>query len=282
MSGAFQSARYAAARAIALEAGRHARACFEQREQLVIEYKGVQDVVSIADRDVEALVRARVASRFPDDRFLGEESAALVQETATERTARAQWVVDPIDGTSCFLHGMYAWCVSIAVVIDGEAAIGVVYDPNADELFHAEKNGGAWIDLHAAQAHPERRALQVAQAASAADGVLGVGISHRVSSTPFLAFVERWLARGGMFVRNGSGALMLAYTAAGRLIGYYEPHMHAWDAVAGIVLVTEAGGATNAFLADDGLVRGNAVIAANARVFGELNADIEAAAFLSV
>ncbi|WP_322044130.1 inositol monophosphatase [Paraburkholderia sp. J67] len=281
MSHSFQSARYAAARAIALEAGRHALACFEQRERLVVEYKGVQDAVSIADRDVEDLVRSRIASQFPEDRFLGEESAALAQQTSAQCASRALWIVDPIDGTSCFLHGMYAWCVSIAVVIDGEPAIGVVYDPNADELFHAETNGGAWIDANATKGEVQRRALQVADAAGARDGVLGVGISHRVSSAPFLAFIERWLASGGMFVRNGSGALMLAYTAAGRLIGYYEPHMYAWDAVAGIVLVTEAGGSTNAFLADDGLARGNAVIAANARVYGELRTGIEAADFFA-
>lgn len=282
MSHACQSARYEAARAIALEAGRHALACFAQRERLVVEYKGVQDVVSIADREVEELVRARIAAQFPGDCFLGEESAGHALEATPGDASRALWIVDPIDGTSCFLHGMYAWCVSIAVVIDGEPVIGVVYDPNADELFHAEKNGGAWIDAPATNDDFARRALQVSDAASARDGVLGVGISHRVSSAPFLAFVERWLEQGGMFVRNGSGALMLAYTAAGRLIGYYEPHMHAWDAVAGIVLVTEAGGRTNAFLADDGLARGNAVIAANPRIYGDLNADIAATAFLAV
>lgn len=256
--------RYAVAQKLAVEAGKHALMHFKQRERLTVESKGVQDVVSIADREVESLLRARLATLFPDDAFIGEESAT---STRDPNVHRALWVVDPIDGTSCFLNGMYAWCISIAVLIDGEPTIGVVYDPNTGELFHASRGNGAW--LRTSTSIDAR--LSVSAAASAADGVLGLGISHRVPSGPFLDFVGQWLAQGGMFIRNGSGALMLAYTAAGRLIGYYEPHMHAWDCLAGIVLVNEAGGRTNAFLADNGLTKGNAVVAAGPHLYDDLS-----------
>ena len=103
------------------------------------------------------------------------------------------------------------------------------------------------------------------------EGVLGVGTSFRVGTEDFIPFLERVLLDGGMFIRNGSGALMLSYVAAGRLIGYFEPHMNAWDALAGLVLVLEAGGATNDFMAGNGLLRGNAMMAANDAILARLS-----------
>ncbi|VVE90475.1 inositol monophosphatase family protein [Pandoraea bronchicola] len=280
--------RYRLAQAVAREAGLRALGMFRERDSLVVEYKGVQDVVSVADREIERLVRERVATAFPDDAFLGEESAAAGR---FPKTSRVVWVVDPIDGTACFLHGMHAWCVSVAVMIDGEPVIGAVYDPNADELFHAAKGRGAFVvnarrERTAVSGHPDDEAecrdgdattpLRVAQVTAPTEGVLGLGVSHRVDRTAFLAFVDAWLARGGMFVRIGSGALMMAYVAAGRLIGYYEPHIHAWDCLAGIVLVKEAGGRANDFLADDGLLRGNPILAAGPVLFDTLDTVVKA------
>ncbi|WP_087691471.1 inositol monophosphatase [Pandoraea sp. PE-S2R-1] len=275
-------ARYQLAQVIAREAGLRALAMFRTRDALTVEYKGVQDVVSVADRAIEQLVRERVAAAFPTDAFLGEESAAAGNMPAASRVT---WVVDPIDGTACFLHGMHAWCVSIAVIIDGVPAIGAIYDPNADELFHGATGRGAFVDnaVMASASTPrlpdggEPDVLRVSTALNVADvnaptqGVLGVGVSHRVDRADFLAFLDGWLARGGMFVRIGSGALMMAYTAAGRLIGYYEPHIHAWDCLAGIVLVQEAGGQVSDFLADDGLTRGNPILASSKALYNTLN-----------
>ncbi len=102
------------------------------------------------------------------------------------------------------------------------------------------------------------------------DGVLGVGFSHRVPVSAFVPFLDRLLSDGGMFIRNGSGALMLSYVAAGRLIGYYEPHINSWDCLAAIVLVREAGGEVNDFLANNGLHDGNPIIAAGAQVYPAL------------
>lgn len=243
--------RYASAQMIAYTAGHRARTFFDRRGELTIEYKGVQDMVSLADRSVEELVRAMVRDRHPEDAVMGEELGG--GSSGAEWT----WVVDPIDGTACFVNGMYAWCVSVAVLRNGRPVIGCVYDPNADELFHARRGGGALLGADPIRVHPGTRLK---------DGVLGVGTSFRVGIADFVPFLERVLGDGGMFIRNGSGALMLAYVAAGRLIGYFEPHMNAWDALAGLVLVEEAGGATNDFMVDDGLDLGNPMIAGNAGI----------------
>lgn len=247
--------RYALAQQVAQQAGERALGMFRQREALVVESKGLQDMVSAADREVEAMIRAQVQASFPHDGFLGEE------EGMERADARFLWVIDPIDGTACFVNGMYAWCLSIGVLCDGKPVIGVVFDPNSGELFHALRDGGAFVN---------GRPLQVAPAASLGDGVLGVGFSHRVPVSAFAPFLQRTLEAGGMFIRNGSGALMLAYVAAGRLIGYYEPHINAWDCMAGIVLVREAGGLVNDFLQGDGLLKGNPIIAAGPHLYGAL------------
>lgn len=250
-------ARYRFACSIAESGGKRANEFYQQREKLQTDHKGtdLQDVVSRADREVEAFVKQRIAEAFPDDGFLGEESGTA------NNNSRVLWVVDPIDGTSCFLNGLHTWCLSLAIVVDGEPVIGVVYDPNHHELFHALKGYGAWLNDRQISPHP---------ATGVAGGVMGVGTSHRVSASDFLPFLEALLQHGGMFVRNGSGALMSAWAAAGRLIGYYEPHMNPWDGLPGIVLMREAGGITNDYLAANGLTDGNPVLLANNVLYPQL------------
>ncbi|MCP5153176.1 MAG: inositol monophosphatase [Ectothiorhodospiraceae bacterium] len=241
-------ARFHAAVALARDAGHLAHRMFRDRDRLVVESKGLQDRVSAADRAVEALIRDRLTGLFPDDGFLGEESGARLSDAA-----HPVWVVDPIDGTDCFVAGIPVWCVSIALVRGTQVELGAIYDPNADELFAFRRGAGATLD---------GRPLRVAPATALTDGVAGLGTSQRVTPERTLAVARRLLEAGGMFQRNGSGALMIAYVAAGRLIGYFEEHINAWDAAAAIGLVREAGGWTNDFLAGDGLTRGNEVLAA--------------------
>lgn len=250
-----QEGRYQLAQRVAVHAGEIGLEMFRRREQLVVEYKGLQDMVSAADRDVETYIKQRVRDVFPDDGFLGEEGGADLG------VGDYTWVVDPIDGTACFVNGMFSWCVSIAVVHRGKPVIGVVFDPNANELFHARCGGGAYC---------RDKPLRVHSGTSLKDGVLGVGTSFRVPVEAFVPFLESVLRDGGMFIRNGSGALMITYVAAGRLIGYYEPHMNSWDALAGYVLVQEAGGICNPFMENDGLRRGNPVLVANRDVYPQL------------
>ncbi len=241
--------RYAFAQGLAREAGRLAYDFYKRRAELAIESKGLQDVVSIADKKVEELIRGQLEERFPEDGFLGEETGASVGGAP----GQAVWVVDPIDGTSCFLGGMPTWCVSIALLLDSEIEIGVIYDPNVDELYAARRGGGTFLNDVRQPVPP---------ATSVKDGLFGTGFSHRSRPEDIVPFIEGLLCDGGMFMRNGSGALMLAYVAVGRLVGYYEPHINSWDCLAGLLLVREAGGWTCDFLADDGLHRGNVCAAA--------------------
>jgi len=250
--------RFALAETVIKAAGDKALNFFNQREQLVIETKAdPQDVVSIADKEVEILIRQGISAHYPDDGFLGEEQGV------TQGENDYLWVIDPIDGTACFVNGMPPWCISIALMKGDKIAAGLIYDPNADELFTAIAGEGTQLN------GSQITALEVT---SVTEGVMGVGTSHRVPQQGFIGFMQRLLESGGMFVRNGSGALMLAYVAAGRLIGYYEPHINAWDCLAGLILVKEAGGWTNPFLADDGLTTGNPILVTANGLQHQLNA----------
>jgi myo-inositol-1(or 4)-monophosphatase len=237
--------RLAAAAAVVREAGSLALRYYRDLESLEVERKGPQDIVSAADRAVEDLVRERLGALFPDDAVLGEEGGLRGQ------TAAGTWVIDPIDGTWCFLNGIGAWCVSLAYVRDDRIEIGLIYDPNAGELFAARAGGGATLD---------GRPIHVARVSSLTQGTVSVGHSNRIPAARVVSIIDRLLNAGGMFHRHGSGALGLAWTACGRLIGYVEPHMNSWDALAGLLLIAEAGGYTNDFLANDGLHKGNAVL----------------------
>ena len=247
--------RYTFAQTLAREAGAVAHNYFKNRDQLIVLSKGVQDEVSIADRETEVFLRARILEAFPDDGILGEEGG-------DDSNGRAIiWVLDPIDGTACFVNGMFSWCISIAVVVNGVPSIGVVFDPNANELFRATNGSAAFVN---------DKKIQVKEVADFKGGVLGVGFSHRSQPEEFVPFMHTLLANGGMFIRNGSGALMICYVAAGRLIGYYEPHINSWDCLAAVVIVEAAGGRCNDFLANDGLTRGNPILAAGKALYPTL------------
>jgi len=241
--------RLSAAQDIAGAAGRSALAFYRDRSTLAVIDKGIQDRVTEADRTVESEIRRYLTSRFPEDAFLGEEAGASESVGSQAST----WVVDPIDGTDCFIFGIPSWCISIAWVSRQRIGIGVVYDPIHDEMFVAAEGRGATLN---------GRKISVAEATDATSGLVGIGYSSRVTPDEVLGAIRRLTDTGGMFHRCGSGALSLAWVAAGRLIGYFEPHMNAWDCLAGLLLVREAGGWTNDFLADGGLADGNPALAA--------------------
>lgn len=251
--------RFALAQKMATDAGAVALAHFNAREQLVIETKAdPHDVVSIADREVEDLIRARIAADFPGDAILGEEYGV------SAGTSAYTWVIDPIDGTSPFVNGMPTWCISIAALRGEEIAIGVIYVPCNDELYAAADGMGATLN---------GKLLKLDASRNIRNAVTGIGANNHVTPATVASIVEKLLDAGGNFIRNGSGALMLAYVAAGRLVGYYEPYMHAWDCMAGYCLVKEAGGWHHPFpVAGDGLTKGSPVLAAAAGAVSDLRA----------
>jgi myo-inositol-1(or 4)-monophosphatase len=243
------AARFEAAQAIACEAGRLARRLRAGGAPLEIEAKGEQDFVTAADRAVEQLIRERLAAAFPGDGFLGEESGI----TRGASAASPLWVVDPIDGTSNFIRGAFEWCVSIGLLVGERPVIGVIYDPNADELFAASADRGATCN---------GLPIRVSERTSLAGATVAIEFSFDQSAPTHAAQVQGLLERGSEYRRNGSAALSLAHVACGRLDAFFELDLSAWDVVAGMALVAEAGGWVSDFLADDGLSRGNAMLAA--------------------
>jgi myo-inositol-1(or 4)-monophosphatase len=234
------------AEAISREAGEVAAAHFARRELLAIDRKGVQDPVSAADRECEALMVRRLAEAFPEDGVLGEEGATRNPDIGST------WVIDPIDGTQNFLAGVPFWCISIGFVVGAESVLGLIYHPPMDELFSARKGDGASIN---------GKAIKVSGETDLARARICVGFSYRRSVTAHVRAVKALLTAGCEYCRLGSGALGLAYTAAGRFDGYWERHLNSWDAAAGLALVSEAGGYINAFFAADGLRSGSEVLA---------------------
>jgi len=172
-------------------------------------------------------------------------------------------VVDPIDGTQPFISGLSCWCVSIAYMQGGVLQFGMVFAPERDELFAGGKGFAATLNGKPMKAHAAQKL---------SEGLCGVGYSPRVLSGGFLPMFERFLQAGGVFSREGSGALALCHVAAGRLIGYFEPHLNAWDCLGAIAVIEAAGLKCSDFLAGDGLRSGNPLIAGNVAVFAELDA----------
>jgi myo-inositol-1(or 4)-monophosphatase len=239
--------RLRAGEAAVREAGRLAAHHFSRRELLNVDRKGAQDMVSEADRACEDLIVAALSRVFPEDGFLGEEGGLRNPDAA------AIWIIDPIDGTHNFLTGIPFWCVSVGLVAAGDLVLGIIYDPIADELYAARKNGGAFLN---------GRPIRVTGETDLARARICVGFSYRRPVPTHARAIEGLLSAGCEYLRLGSGALALAYTAAGRFDGYWERHMYSWDAAAGLVLVREAGGWTNDFRATEHLMAGCEILAA--------------------
>jgi myo-inositol-1(or 4)-monophosphatase len=252
-------ARFTFGSRLVAEAGALAMSYFQSLGSLTITSKGPQDMASEADLNTELLIRDQLAAAFPEDAFLGEETGRTEAVTG----ARGIWVVDPIDGTQPFVSNMPNWCVSIAFVLDGRTELGFVSAPARGELFIARRGHGATLN---------GAPIAVRPAARMTDGMIGLGYSTRVPPQELLPLLGAVLEQGGMFFRNGSGALMLCDVACGRLVGYVEQHINSWDCLAALALIEAAGGVVSDFLADDGMWRGHALAAGPREVFPSLAA----------
>ena len=236
---------FQAAQVLIREAGIFALEWFRNPERLNPQKKGAHDWVSEADREVENFIKKKLKLLFPEDGFFGEESGILGQKEA------GLWVVDPIDGTTCFLKGISSWCVSIAFVFKKEVEIGLIYSPCMDELFAVQRGFGATLN-----GNP----MKPSSAKSLSEGIVGIGYSPKKSIYSTKKAFEFLFKEGGVYHDIGSAALMIAYVAAGRYIGFYEFHLNSWDCLAGLAMVKETGGWSNDFLANNGLRNGNPVI----------------------
>lgn len=255
--------RLAVATRIAREAGDLALAAFQNRTGPVHKFKGQHDYLTETDSAVEKLLRDKIAARFPGDSFLGEES---VGDDASQTFGRDIWVVDPIDGTANFARGVPHFCISIAFVRDGKTEIGVINDPVKDEMYVARRGGGA---------RRNGDPIRVSGITAMSEAIVEAGWSMRRPTDSYIALVDRIYKAGGQVRRAGSGALGLAYVADGRSDGYCELHINSWDALAGLVLISEAGGWACDLLANGGLLRGNPVLGCTPALKDELTRIME-------
>jgi myo-inositol-1(or 4)-monophosphatase len=248
--------------AAAEKAGRALKRDFGEVENLQVSRKGPGDFVSAADVKTEKTLVAELTKARPNFGFMLEEGGTISGADAEHR-----WIIDPIDGTTNFIHGIPHFAVSLALQRGAEIIAGLVYNPVTDDLFTAEKGGGAF--------HNNRR-LRVSARRSLDDAVIATGIPHkgRPGHDDFLAQAARVMAATAGVRRFGTASLDLAFVAAGRFDGFWEMGLKPWDMAAGLLLVQEAGGfVSDLFGPGSPLDTGN-VLAANADLYAPLRKTI--------
>ncbi len=253
---------------IAREAGAQLMEFF--RGGVATEYKGEADLVTVADRTVEALLRERLTQSFAGHGIYGEEGTRQGLEN------EFRWYVDPLDGTTNFAHGFPQFCVSmgleqrpagLAPDKDGQLVAAVIYDPTRDELFTAERGRGASLNGHA---------MRVSKTATLGEALLATGFpSRKRHQNPNIHFYHELSLRTHGIRRAGSAALDLAYVAAGRIDAFWEFNLNPWDTAAGILLVEEAGGNVTDFYGGQYALKSHEILATNGEIHAELLAVFE-------
>jgi myo-inositol-1(or 4)-monophosphatase len=207
--------------------------------------KGAQDWLTDADGAVERLLSKRLAQAYPADGFQGEEGGSA-------RTGTLRWVVDPIDGTANFMRGGKRFCVSLGCLEGDTPVLGVIVAPALNETFAAHAGGGATLN---------GAPIRAAETADLARATVELGWSRRRPREAFSALTDRVISAGAMPRLGGSGALGLADVAAGRTDAYVELHINLWDVAAALAILKEAGAKVSPFMAGDGAINGNAILA---------------------
>ncbi|QFU15454.1 inositol monophosphatase family protein [Microvirga thermotolerans] len=213
-----------------MKASRSLKRDFGEIENLQVSRKGPGDFVSAADRKAEKILRESLEKARPDYGFVMEEGGVVEGRDPSHR-----WHIDPLDGTTNFLHGLPHFALSVGLERDGQIVAGVIYDPAKDELFIAEKGKGAYLN---------NRRIRVAARNDLADAVIACGLPHIGKGDHGLFLRESSVVMGyaGGMRRWGAAALDLAYVACGRLDAYWERGLNSWDVAAGILMIREAGG----------------------------------------
>ena len=242
----------------ARKAGRSLVKDFREVENLQVSMKGAGDFVTKADREAERIIKEELRGARPSYGWLGEETGEEAGEDPTRR-----WIVDPLDGTTNFLHGLPHWAISIALEHKGEIVSAVVYDAAKDEMFWAEKGAGAWMNDQRVRVSGRRHMVEAIFATGIPFGAkktLPATMQDLARLMPACAGVRRW----------GAASLDLAYVAAGRYDGYWERELNLWDMAAGYLLVREAGGFVSGVRADQEAMVSGSILCANEALFEPL------------
>lgn len=235
----------------ARKAGRSLSKDFREVENLLVSRKGAADFVTRADLAAEKIIREELMEARPTYGFLGEETGEVDGQDPTRR-----WIVDPLDGTTNFLHGLPHWAVSIALEHKGQIVAGVVYDPTKDELFFAEKGAGAWMNetrIRASVRHRIDESIYATGIPFATRPELPATLKDLAALMPACAGVRRF----------GSASLDLAYVAAGRFDGFWERDLRVWDMAAGIVIAKEAGAIVEGIAPDTNPLESEDILVSN-------------------
>ena len=245
---------------IAREAGALLMGYFRQRVK--VEYKGEVDLVTIADRQSEALILERIRARWPNHDVIGEEGARV------ESGSDYRWYVDPLDGTTNFAHSFPVFCVSLSLEHKGQRIAGVIYDPTRDELFAAEQGSGAFLN---------GEKIHVSKISNLAECLVATGFpSHKRHQNPNIFFYHQITLRTHGVRRAGSAALDLCCVAAGRFDAFWEFNLNPWDTAAGVLIVEEAGGRVSDFKAGPFRIDSRETLASNGLVHEALLAEFDA------
>lgn len=242
------------ARRAAISAGKIILRYYENLDRITVNSKRLNDLVSDVDLQAEHDIIQTLRRSYPDHAILGEESGALAGD------AEHQWLIDPLDGTTNYLHGLPFFCISLAYLQRGRLEAGLVYDPLREEFFTASRGQGAQLN---------GRRIRVTQCSTLNGALISTGMPPWIAGQQhsLMAIINDMVQQGGLLRRNGSAALDLSYVAAGRLDGFWETHLNAWDIGAGTLLVQEAGGLVGDYHGGHEHLDRGEIVAANPKLF---------------
>ena len=226
-------------------------------ERLQIDRKQHNDFVTEVDKAAEETIIETLSEAYPNHGFLAEESGELLNNSDHI------WIIDPLDGTTNFIHGFPQYAISIALSVNGVLQQAVIYDPNRDELFSASKGGGAYVD---------RRRLRVADQIKLDNALIGTGFPYRQDQDvdQYLKIFADMTRQCSGLRRPGAASLDLAYVAAGRYDGFFESELKPWDMAAGALIITEAGGLVGNYRGEEGFLESGEIMAGNPRIFAQM------------
>ncbi|MBK0403683.1 inositol monophosphatase [Adhaeribacter sp. BT258] len=222
-----------------------------------IEHKGFNDLVSYVDKEAEKQLVVALKKLLPEAGFITEEG------TETTRQQTYNWIIDPLDGTTNFMHALPVFSISIALMQENEIVLGVIYEINRDETFSSWKNGGAFLN---------DKSISVSKAEKLADSLVATGFPYTNfgQAEKYLKILGGFMAKSHGVRRMGSAAVDLAYVACGRFESFFEFNLNAWDVAAGVLIVQEAGGKVTTFKEAGDPVFDREIVASNTAVHGEM------------